>query len=229
MLNSNITKIEVLGFCVCVCFYVTYFCSFLSRMSIVFDFFLLLKTSCHIIGMINRCCQIGSRDNWCHLYALPKKFVWFGVISVGVMSKRWFEIVFLLQLMPLSFGYHKWWLNLFPCTIFCSLFPLSSAVHFLYLETFVFWSSAHNGVYITVSLQIFSLSTFSSSFFWCLHIVFHFLMFAFDCNCEMTLLIVSYYASQDTLLWAEDMCSVLWNALSKVEYLLSRSASYKST
>ena len=153
--------IEVWGFCVYVCFYVTYFCIFLSRMSIVFDFFLLLKTSCHIIEMINRCCQIGSRDNWCHLYALPKKkLVCFGVISVCVMSKRWFEIVFLLQCMPLSFGYHKWWLNLFPCTIFCSLLPLSSAVCFLYLETFVFWSSAHNGVYITVSFQNFSLSTF---------------------------------------------------------------------
>ena len=160
----------------------------------------------------------------------PQKWCFFCVISVCVMSKRWFEIVFLLQCMPLSFGYYKWWLNLFPCTIFCSLWPLSSAVCFLYLETFVFWSSAHNGVYITASLQNFSLSTFFFFFFfWCLHIMFHFFMFAFDFNCEMTLLIVSYYASQDTLLWAEDMCSVLWNALSKVEYLLSRSASYKST
>ena len=159
-----------------------------------------------------------AKKNWC-----------FGLISVCIMSKRWFEIVFLLQCVPLSFGYHKWWINLFPCTIFCSLVPLSSTVCFLYLETFVFWSSAHNGVYITVSLQIFSLSTLSSSFFWCLHIVFHFFIFAFDFNCEMTLLIVSYYASQDTLLWAEDMCIVLLNALSKVEYLLSWSASYKST
>ena len=50
--------------------------------------------------------------------------------------------------------------------------------------------------------------------FWCLHIVFHFFIFAFDFNCEMTLLIVSYYASQDTLLWAEDMWALLWNALS---------------
>ena len=166
LLNSNITKIEVLGFCVCVCFYVTYFCSFLSRMSIVFDFFLLLKTSCHIVGMINRCCQIGSRDHRCNLYALQKKkLVCFGIISVCVMSKRWFEIVFLLKCMPLSFGYHKWWLNLFSCTIFCSVLPLSSAVCFLYLETFVFWSSAHNGVYITASLQNFSLSTFFFFFF----------------------------------------------------------------
>ena len=80
---------------------------------------------------------------------------------------------------------------------------------------------------ITVSLQNFSLSTFF--FPLCLHIVFHFFMFAFDFNCETTLLTVSYYASQDTLLWAEDMCIVLQNALSKMEYLLPWSASYKST
>ena len=196
-------------------------------MSIVFDFFLLLKTSCHIIGMINRCCQIGSRDNWCHLYALPKNFVWFGVISVGVMSKRWFEIVFLLQCMPLSFGYHKWWINLFPCTIFCSLLPLSSAVCFLY------WKLLFSDLLlITVSILQHHFKTLVYPLFcvfWCLHIVFHFFIFAFDFNCEMTLLIVSYYASQDTLLWAEDMCIVLLNALSKVEYLLSWSASYEST
>ena len=141
------------------------------------------------------------------------KLVCFGVISVSVMSKRWLEIVFLLQCMPLCSEYHKWWLNLFPCTIFCSLLPLSSAVCFLYLETFVFWSSAHNGVYITVSLQNFSLSTFLWVFFLCLHIVFHFFTFAFDFNCEMTLLIVSYYASQDTLLWAEDMCIMSYKML----------------
>ena len=145
------------------------------------------------------------------------------------MSKRRFEIVFLLQCMPLSFGYHKWWLNLFSCTIFCSVLPLSSAVCFLYLETFVFWSSAHNGVYITVSLQNFVYPLLFCFVFLCLHTVFHFFMFAFDFNCEMTLLIVSYYASQDTLLWTEDMCIMLRNALSKVEYLLPWSASYKST
>ena len=72
LLNSNITKIEVWVFLGGV-FTLLIFRSFLSRMSVVFDFFLLLKTRCYIIRMINRCCQIGSRNNWCHPYALPPK------------------------------------------------------------------------------------------------------------------------------------------------------------
>ena len=84
------------------------------------------------------------------------------------------------------------------------IIKLISMYHILFIVTFVLCCLFSDLLLImvsiliiTVSLQNFSLSTF---FFLVSSHSVSLLYVCFDFNCEMTLLTVSYYASQDTLL-----------------------------